>query len=213
MTLFLLIRHGESRANREGYFAGQLDAPLENKGHAQAQRTAQFIADRYPVDTVYASDLRRAYDTGKAVADLLDLPVTTDPRLRELYAGYWQGMPFTRIMEQYPEDYRVWLQDIGNSVCTGGESIAQLGQRVIQVLTELAESNPGKTLVIATHATPIRVLQSLLHPNGLAQMKDIPWVSNASVTELRFHAGSWEFGAVAQDAHLKEMKTAFGANV
>lgn len=213
MTLFLLIRHGESRANREGFFSGQLDAPLEAKGYAQAQRTAQFITRHYAVDKVYASDLRRAYDTGKAVAELLDLQVIADPRLRELNAGLWQGLEFDRIKEQYSEDYRVWLNDIGSCVCTGGESIAQLGQRVMAALTEFAEENPDKTLVIATHATPIRVLQSLLHEKGLSQMKDIPWVSNASVTELRYDAGKWELGAVAQDTHLQEMKTSFGANV
>lgn len=213
MTQFLLIRHGESRANRECFFAGQLDAPLEDKGIAQAQLTARFITEKYPVDLVYASDLSRAFDTGKAVAELLGLPVTADPRLREINAGQWQGLRFEQIIERYSEDYQVWLTDIGSCVCTGGESIVRLGQRVMTVLTEIALSNPGKTVVIATHATPIRVIQSLLHENGLTQMKDIPWVSNASVTELRYDAGNWQLGAVAQDAHLQDMKTCFAANV
>lgn len=213
MTLFLLIRHGESLANRESFFAGQLDVPLEDKGLAQAQLTARFITDHYRVDRVYASDLRRAYDTGKAVADLLGLPVTGDPRLREINAGHWQGLQFTRILQQYPEDYETWLHDIGFCVCSGGESVAQLGQRIMTALTDLAQKHPAETVVIATHATPIRVMRSLLHPKGLSQMKDIPWVSNASVTELRYQNGSWEFGAVAQDAHLQDMKTTFAANV
>lgn len=213
MTLFLLIRHGESLANRKCYFAGQLDVPLEPLGHQQAHCTAQFIARQYAPDNIYASDLQRAWDTGKAVGDLLGLPVETDPRFREINAGHWQGLPFEQILNQYPQDYAVWLQDIGHCCCTGGESITQLGQRVLQALTELAEENPGKTLVIATHATPIRVLQSLIHPEGLAHMKDIPWVSNASVTELWYSDGHWRLGAIAHDDHLQDMKTCFAANV
>ena len=213
MTLFLLIRHGESRANREQFFAGQLDAPLEALGRRQAECTARFIAEKYRAGAVYASDLCRATDTGKAVADLLGLPLHTDSRLREIYAGQWQGLQFDRILEQYSQDYTTWLRDIGNCTCTEGESVAQLGQRMLEVMTELAQKHPNQTLVIATHAAPIRVLQSLLHPDGLARMKDIPWVTNASVTELFYDDGQWQFGSVAQDAHLADMKTAFGANV
>lgn len=213
MTLFLLIRHGESQANREKFFAGQLDVPLEPLGHQQAQCTAEFIAEKYAPDMVYASDLQRAHDTGNAVGQRLNIPVYTDCRLREIFAGRWQGLAFDQIIKQYSHDYGIWMQDIGHCTCTDGESIAQLGERVLQALTELAEKNPGKTIVIATHATPIRVLRALLQFGGLTAMKDIPWVSNASVTELRYENGQWQFGAVAQDEHLHELKTTFGANV
>ena len=213
MTSLLLIRHGESRANREGFFAGQADVPLEEKGLSQARITADFIVRNYSVDRVYASDLCRAYDTGKAVADLLGLEVIPDPRLREIFSGKWQGQKFTDIIAQYGEDYQVWLTDIGNCVCTGGESVAQLGQRVLAALTDIATENPGKTVVIATHATPIRVLQCLLGGFALNRMKDIPWVSNASVTEITYDAGVWMLGKIGQDAHLFDLKTTFCANV
>lgn len=213
MTLFLLIRHGESRANKEKFFSGQLDAPLEPLGHLQAHCTAEFIAEKYAPDMVFASDLQRAYDTGKAVGQRLNIPVYTDCRLREIFAGRWQGLPFEQIVKQYSHDYGIWMHDIGHCTCTEGESIAHLGQRVLQALTELAQKHPDKTIVVATHATPIRVLQGLLHPNGLASMKDIPWVSNASVTELRYSNGQWQLGALGQDEHLHDLKTTFGANV
>ena len=66
-----MIRHGQSCANVEKYFAGHLNSPLTALGVSQAQLTAQYIFQHYCVDHVYASDLDRAYLTGKAVADLL----------------------------------------------------------------------------------------------------------------------------------------------
>lgn len=213
MTRLLLIRHGESEANRHSTFAGQTDVPLEEKGLFQARITADFIVRSYTVDKVYASDLRRAYDTGKAVADLLGLEVNTDPRLREIYSGRWQGQKFTDIMAQYGRDYQVWLTDIGNCVCTGGESVAQLGQRVLEALTDIAQANPEKTVVIAAHATPIRVLQCLLEGHSLDRMKDIPWVSNASVTEITYGNSTWKLGKIGQDSHLSDLRTSFSANV
>lgn len=213
MTKLLLIRHGQSEANRKGFFAGQTDVALEEQGFLQAHLTANFIASNYCVDKIYASDLIRAMDTGKAVADLLGLEVTPDPRLREIFSGKWQGRPFQDIMDNYGDAYQVWLTDIGNCLCTGGESVAQLGQRVLEAITDIAKQNPGKTVVIATHATPIRVLQCLLESGDLNRMKDIPWVSNASVTEITYDEGLWKLEKIGQDAHLSSLKTTFPANV
>ncbi len=213
MTTLLLIRHGESLANKECFFAGQLDVPLEPRGIEQARCTANFINRTYTVDKVYSSDLCRAYETAVAVAQPLGTEIVTDTRLREIYAGNWQGMPFDDILTHYSAEYRVWLSNIGNCVCTGGESVAQLSKRVWTAIEEIALENPGKTVVISTHATPIRAMQCLLNGHHLNNMKEIPWVSNASVTELFYNAGVWRFGKCSQDAHLSHLRTVFGANV
>ena len=126
MTTFLMIRHGESEANRGRVFAGHMDAALQDRGLEQAKRTAEYIVRTYCVDAVYASDLRRAYDTGKCVAELLGLPVIADRDLREIDAGEWEGVKFDELVKRFPEDYGVWLHDIGHARCTGGESVAAL---------------------------------------------------------------------------------------
>lgn len=213
MTRLLLIRHGESEANRNGTIAGQLDADLLEKGLQQAKITAQYIVENYKVDAVYASDLQRAYKTGKAVADLLSLPTIPDSRLREVMAGQWAGMKFGDILEQFHDDYTHWLSDIGNSRCTGGESVKELGERVVESVTEIAKKHDGETVVVATHATPIRVLQCLIEAGTLDEMKNIPWVSNCSVTELLYENGAWCFGAIGIDDHLADMRTAFPKNI
>ena len=215
MTTFLMIRHGESEANRGRVFAGHMDAPLEALGLAQAKRTAEYIVRTYRVDAVYASDLRRAYDTGRCVAELLGLPVIADRDLREIDAGQWEGVAFDTLVEQFSEDYGVWMHDIGHARCTGGESVAHLGERIRGALKRIAAENEGKTVVIATHATPIRVMQCLVQAGDLARMKDIPWVSNASVSALRYdrEADEWAFLSVSEDAHLGDMRTTLAKNV
>lgn len=215
MTTFLMIRHGESEANRGRVFAGHMDAALQDRGLEQAKRTAEYIVRTYCVDAVYASDLRRAYDTGKCVAELLGLPVIADRDLREIDAGEWEGVKFDELVKRFPEDYGVWLHDIGHARCTGGESVAHLGERVRGALLRMAAENDGKTVVVATHATPIRVMQCLVQARELARMKDIPWVSNASVSVLTYDqkTGEWAFSLVSEDAHLGDMRTTFAKNV
>lgn len=213
MTNIIFIRHGESMANRMAVFAGNFNADLTEIGLAQAQKTAEYVAQNYKVDAVYASDLLRAYKTGKAVADVLSLPVYADARLREISAGKWEGETFDKLPKKYPADFSLWLTDIGNSRPTDGESVRQLGQRILSAVTDIAEKNDGKTLVIATHATPIRVLQCMLGGHSFDEMQNIPWVSNCSVTEICYDGGNWKLIKIGYDEHLAGMRSSLPANV
>ncbi len=213
MTTLLLIRHGESKANELGLYAGHGDFELSEKGHKQAKLTAEFISSHYSVNRIYASDLKRAYQTAKATADKLGMEIVKETGLREIYAGEWEGYPFDRLISDFKEDYETWLTDIGNAVCTGGESVKELKERVMRTLQRIAEENEGKTVVIATHATPVRVAQCMAQGKALGELNEIPWASNASVTELIYTHGKWSIGKVSIDEHLTTLKTVLPKNV
>ncbi len=98
----------------------------------------------------------------------------------------------------------------------GGQTdyaLTELASRIERVLTAIAERNPGKTLAIATHAIPIRSIQWRLSGQPLSHMAQIPWVTNASVTELFYEDGIFHLGKIAQDEHLESLKTNLPANV
>ena len=212
MTKLLIIRHGQSVSNIQGVFTGHLDLELTDLGHQQAALTGEFILENYKVDAVYASDLCRAADTGRAVAEPLGLPLLTDRRLREIYAGSWEGRSFNDLSQTAPS-YMVFRNDIGTCQTDGGESVAQLSQRVLEAFYEIADRNEGKTVVITTHATPIRALMTHAQGKTLAEMKNIPWVTNASVTEVIYENGKFYLGKVCQDAHLGSIVSRFPSNV
>ena len=207
MTTLILIRHGESEANRQGVFSGQNDPDLQSKGLKQAQLTAKYIADNYKVDKIYSSDLRRAYKTAVCLAAILDLEVISEQNLREINAGAWEGMKFEDLILTYPEEFDMWLYHIGRAGCVGGETVEQLGNRTMSALTKIANEHNGKTVVIATHATPIRAAQSLIESGSLEKMENIPWVSNASVSVFEYHTDSWKVIEVNRDEHLFDLKT------
>lgn len=213
MTRLLFVRHGQSVANLERCFAGQIDPALTELGHRQASCTADFIADNYKVDAVYSSDLQRAYQTGLAVGEKLGLPVTADKGLREIFAGNWEGRGFDELAAENSPAYRQWFQDIGNAKCPDGETVAELADRIFGTVRRIAEANEGKTLVLATHATPIRTLQWRASGEDLGYMQQIPWVSNASVSEFVFENGVLRSAKISQDAHLADMKTELPANI
>ena len=212
MTKLLLIRHGESEANNKGFFAGQYDAPLMPKGMEQAEKTAKYLVEKYRPVKIYASDLRRAYCTAIPVSKRIGDDIITDQRIREIYAGKWQQMLFDDLEKMYSDDYGIWLHDIGNARCSGGESVKELGERVMAAFTDIATENDGRTVAVATHATPIRAAQTIIQYGDIRHMKKVPWVSNGSVTVLEYD-GEWSCTSVSEDEHLGAHKTVFPANV
>ena len=207
MTTILLIRHGESLANRHEIFCGQSDYALSETGLMQAQGTAAYIAQHYPVSHVYASDLSRAYQTGVAIGEKAGVPVTAERRLREIHCGDWEEAPFGEMLTRWPESYSVWLHDIGHVQCPGGESVTDVMHRVLPFLQEIAARHDGETVALATHGTVIRMLMCVLAGKPLSEMKSIRWVNNASVTELIYDNGAWRFGRVNCDKHLGKLST------
>ncbi len=207
MTRLLLVRHGESDANFHNIFAGHIDPALRPRGIEQAELTAQFIAENYKVDKIYSSDLQRAYKTAECLAEQVNLPIVSDENMREIDGGEWEGVKFFDLPKLYQEAFDVWSTDIGNAYCPGGETIRELGDRIIGELGKIAKENDGKTVAIFSHATPIRVAQSIVEHGSVDAMQDIPWVSNASVTEITYENGKWNLVAVSLDKHLAELKT------
>ena len=212
MTTLLLIRHGESEANADKVFVGHTDVDLSPLGVLQAQKTAEFVKQNYKVDRVYASDLKRAYKTGKFVADAFGLETIADSGLREIFAGSWEGKKFQTLLETNT-DYAIWKTDIGNSKATDGEAVSEVWERVHNRIVEIAELNRGKTVVLATHATPIRCMTARWLGLGLSGMKELPWAMNASVTEVIYENGIFMVTKAPQYKHLQDLKTELPNNV
>lgn len=207
MTTILIIRHGESEANNQKIFAGHMDTSLQKRGVEQAKLTAEFIANNYKVDKVYASDLKRAFVTGKTLAEKVGVEIIPEEGLREIDCPLWDGVKFDEMHFVDEEKYKMWIEDIGNAQTPGGESVADVGKRVYNTVKRIAEENHGKVIAIASHGVAIRTLQSLVSTGGFDEMKNIPYVSNASVTELFYDNGEFRFGKINIDEHLGSLLT------
>lgn len=213
MTKLYFIRHGESISNLTTQFAGSLDKPLTEKGRAQAELTAEFLSN-IPFTVVYASDLSRAYDTGLAVAKKLHIPICGTPQLREIFAGDWEGKQYSELEQQYADSYGVWRTQIGLAACPNGESVAQLQERIRACVEEIVRRHPNETICIATHATPIRVMECVWSHTALEQMHIIPWVSNASVTVAEYdECGVGRLVERDLHSHLGSLHTVLAKNV
>ena len=203
-TTFYFIRHGESLANRQHRLCGHADWDLTEKGHEQARRTALLFRE-IPVDAVLSSDLLRALHTAEAVANLKGLSVATDPGFREIFVGPWEGQPEAEVIARDPERLAAWRRELRH--VPGGESIQELYTRVRAALDRAVQEHTGKSIVVATHATPIRVLMCVFSGRPLSDAVHIPPVSNASVTKIVWDGTDYSLEDTAQDEHLGTLAT------
>lgn len=186
MTKIYMVRHGESAANFQRIYTGRSNFPLTEKGLLQARMAGEYLKDK-GVDCVYASPLKRAYNTGEAIAAACGADIKAVDGLMEINAGVWEGKKFDDLVNLYPENYNhFWRKDIGKCVPDGGEAVKDLYNRVVETFEKIRQENEGKTVVLATHATPIRAIGAYLSGISAENLKDMRWASNASITYAAF---------------------------
>lgn len=205
MTKLYIVRHGFSDGNLAHFFTGCTDVDLCGQGFEQAEKLAEYMKNIH-VDCVYSSDLQRVVHTIEPTAREKGLKITTDPRLREINGGLWEGLDYEKIGDRNREALDVWLNDIDNAVCTGGEAVRELKTRVWEALCDIARANEGKSVLIATHATPIRAIVSIVTDT---KMRDLEWVPNASVTEIVADGENFETVRIGDNEYLGGLKTGF----
>ncbi len=130
----VFIRHGMTAGNEERRYIGQSDdQPLAARGREQL--IAWRDAHRYPaVDAVYASPLSRCQETARLLYPML-VPVTL-PKLIEINLGSFEGKTYEQL--QGDPAFKRWLESGGMIPPPGGESGAEVRQRLLLALGEIA---------------------------------------------------------------------------
>ncbi len=205
MVKLIIVRHGFSLFNGVKVFSGQYDVPLTKLGHEQAKKSAEYIKRNYTVDAVYSSDLSRAVDTAKPIAEVFGLEIKKDMRLRERSLGTWEGETQENIRESDPEGFRTFKEDFCHCNGGGGESFIEVGERLTEVFDEIVRENDGKIVVVVTHAGFMRTMCALWQGRSADDIADIRGVTNASVTVVECEGSERRFLFTGKDDHLASL--------
>lgn len=180
MTRVIVIRHGNSVNNALRRNTGHADVPLSPQGRKEAECLADYLVANEHIDAIYASDLIRAVDTVKPTADRLGLSVITERDLRETDVGAWTNMVYEDALALYPE-IREKRRSDPTCPCPEGESNAAVFARVSAVLARLLDKHRSGTIVIATHAFPVRVIEAIATGHTVFDMEKRIVIPNASI--------------------------------
>ncbi len=201
-TRVLLIRHGETDWNAAGRWQGHAPTPLNARGLRQSQALGRYLAAQrtWQIVAIYSSDLPRAEQTARAVAEALGLPVHTDPRLREKDLGHWQGLTREEVRAWDGERYARYLAGWPNVPIPGGETIPEMLTRARAALEEIAARHSGQTVALVSHGGTI---SNMLH--ALLPEEQIPSLVNTSLTVLARDADNapWRLERASWTPHLE----------
>ncbi|MBR5900603.1 MAG: histidine phosphatase family protein [Clostridia bacterium] len=207
----MLLRHAQSMGNVLGQFIGHTDVEITELGARQVEKLEEFLRP-YQIDAIYSSDLKRALDTVAPTAKSHALKINTDVRLREIFGGDWEGVPFDELPTLYPEAQARWLRDPIDSAPTNGESIRQIFNRVKEFMNEVVEKLDGKKVLIVSHATTLRVLECYFL-GGLENWANLEYLSNASVSFYKFKDGEYSLVRRNVDEFMGDMVTKLPSNI
>ena len=209
MTTLIFVRHGQSESNLARVFTGQGNTALTAMGREQAERTAQYLK-QFPISHIYASDLIRAMDTAAPTAREFGLEIVPNPKLREIYAGKWEGQSYDALKEHYGNFYQMWIEDLGRAHPDGGERVLDLYQRVNEEIDRLVQLHRGECIALFSHATPARAAACKWFGYAPEDMGRVPWANNASVSVVEYDDdGSVRVIQYGYDGHQGDVATSF----
>src|ERR1700752_419466 len=156
-TTTILLRHGDTRLSPEHRFSGLRDLPLSASGTRQAQAAACRLAAGAPIDVVVSSPLQRAVSTAAIAAGELGLTSVIDDDLRETDFGDWDGFTLAEIQQRWPAAGALWRRGPAQPP-PGGESFADVAQRVNRACARLLRDYSGQTVLVVSHISPIKIL-------------------------------------------------------
>lgn len=180
MTVFALVRHGETDWNRERRIQGSSDIPLNDTGREQARATGTLLASRRWTALV-ASPLSRAAETARLIGEHVGLAEPElEPRLAERDYGAAEGLTGAEIDVKFPDGADV----------PGRETREAVAARVVAALHDLAARHPGEAVIVVAHGGVIRSVLESVAPGRHREP-----ITNGSVHSFRHADGALELVA------------------
>lgn len=154
LTLVLLVRHATTETTGKLLPGRAGGLHLSPSGRAEAAAVAERVSQVPRLACVYSSPMERAKETAEPIAAAVGLLVREEPRLNECDFGDWTGrkladlreLPEWRMLQRRPSGFRF----------PGGESFLEMQVRISSAVEELAVLHQGESVVVVSHADPIK---------------------------------------------------------
>ena len=193
---FTIVRHGETKANKEDNLQGQLPGELSVIGLAQAHALAEELK-KHQFDIFLSTDLKRGLDTAKIIAEFHDKPLLIDTALRERSFGIFEGTNRTAFYSHERS-----LADPYNHRPEKGESFMDLYERAKHFVNRITEKYAHKSVLAASHGDFVRMCLGVLQALPIEKACQISQ-ANACINVLQLSSnGAWQILKFNDTNHL-----------
>ncbi len=187
-TSIWLVRHGQTELNKARRYQSTTDSPLTPYGCQQAAALARRLR-RMPWTLAVVSPFDRTRATAMTILAGRKVPLVEDAHWNETNHGRWEGMTFREVRAHFPAEAAARFSDPLHGRAAGGESLAEVAQRVKDGTRALLRDRAGERILVVTHATPIQLV--LCAVTGQPPTQHWMWrVDLGSVTALDAYGSS-----------------------
>ena len=178
----IIVRHGETIANKKKILQGKEDGTLTEKGIEQAKEVGRHLKDHHKIDMVFCSPLGRCVDTLNHILE--EYPIESEVFLSNLIEerdfGEYTGTEYQMV------DWDEINQDNKVNEEMGVESQSKLEKRVELFLEDLKLEGDEKTVLIISHGGPILAMVNKLSNQNL-RYPEVK-IKNAEIIEFDYKA-------------------------
>jgi broad specificity phosphatase PhoE len=196
----ILVRHGETEANITKIIQGHTQGELNQKGLEQAGKVAERLKGEH-FDVIISSDLKRAKQTAEAINKFHSMEIIFSKQVRERHCGVYENGPSSKYLDDRdksgvsPTEFRP----------EGGESHADLRERVKKFFNSIFPQYKGKTVLIVSHGGFLNQLVGLLLNKDVAWSREF-WHDNTGITIIDVKdGGNHEARLVNCTKHLENL--------
>ena len=153
----ILVRHGETMANKAQLVLGTSDVPLTELGRGQAKAAAKKISLMEPSPTIlFSSPYQRAKETAGYISNVIGLnPIFIDG-LKEMHSGEMEGIKASEMDDKYPEYMKNWRRDHSTARPPGGETLEEVHSRAWKSILDIFNEYDESLVVVVAHLFPIQ---------------------------------------------------------
>ena len=153
----ILVRHGETMANKAQLVLGTSDVPLTELGRGQAKAAAKKISLMEPSPTIlFSSPYQRAKETAGYISNVIGLnPIFIDG-LKEMHSGEMEGIKASEMDDKYPEYMKNWRRNHSTARPPGGETLEEVHSRAWKSILNIFNEYDESLVVVVAHLFPIQ---------------------------------------------------------
>lgn len=192
-TRFWLIRHAIVDENARAMLYGVMDVPLCETSLLEQGPMYRSLATRLPRPATWkVTPLSRTRRTAEAIfaAGYPDTELAEEPDLIEQSLGEWQGLPHADLPARLSMPKHAFWPLAGHERPPGGESLAEVIERVGAALERLADQHSDQDVVIVSHGGSIRAAVAHCLRIGADNALHLT-VQNLSLTRLERAPEGW----------------------
>ena len=185
VTRVYFIRHAQAMGNVSGRYQGRSDAKVTEEGMRQLDALSEAFKE-IPFDIIYASPLSRTKMTADAVNKYAGKEIILDEGLLEFNGGKWEGKKWDDIAVEFPDELDKWNNRLDLLTAPGGESVAEVRERMAKTVNRIVSENKGKTIVVVSHGCALRAYFNYAQGLPFIEINNDHYVMNTSLTLFEY---------------------------